>query len=230
MASRASTRTKSRSRKASGGVLTRTAVVWISFIAASTLVGGILLTIDGRSVPRLDGMSLSPLAAATTIGSDSDPMTRTRVAVDAKKWQAIVIHHSASIVGSPTSISKEHEAGGREGLGHHFIIGNGTGMEDGQVYIGYRWLDQQAGVHAAGPNAKFYNDHSVSICLVGDGERRPFTPAQLATLQKLVSSLSKQLGLTDDRVLLHSDIAPGVSDPGKLYPAGLYGARPMRQP
>ncbi len=203
--------------------LTRVRVVWVSFLGAMTLAGGMLLAIDGRPSPRSDGVSLSALAAATTIGStSSDPLTQTRKPLDTARWQAIVIHHSGSTRGDPTSIEKEHRDAGFKSLGHHFIIGNGSGMDDGQVHIGYRWLDQLPGAHAAGPNGDWYNQHSISICLVGDGNRQGFTQGQIQQLNTLIESLRKQLGLPADRVLLHSDLAP-VSDPGKLFPAGLYG-------
>jgi N-acetyl-anhydromuramyl-L-alanine amidase AmpD len=222
----ASRRTKSRRRPAAPLPqvgLTRVRIVWVSFLAAMTLAGGLLVLIDKDPSPRADGVSLSPLASATLIGSgSSDPLTQTRVPLDQSRWQAIVIHHSGSTHGDPASIEKEHRDHGYVGLGHHFIIGNGNGMDDGQVHIGYRWLDQKPGAHCTGPNEKFYNEHAISICLVGDGNRHGFTQAQIQQLNTLVESLRKQLGLPADRVLLHSDLAP-VSDPGKLFPAGLYG-------
>jgi N-acetyl-anhydromuramyl-L-alanine amidase AmpD len=225
MAARASSKSR-RAQPVTG--LTRARVVWVSFLGAMTAVGGLFLIASPRPIPRLDGASLSPLAA-TTVATTDGSLTQTRARLDVNRWQAIVVHHSGSIVGSPASIEREHEARRFDGLGHHFIIGNGHGMEDGQVHIGYRWLDQKPGAHAAGPNARFYNDHAISICLVGDGDRRPFTPAQLATLQALVESLRKQLALPADRVLRHADIAPGVSDPGRFFPADLYGPRPAVQ-
>lgn len=201
-------------------------MVWISFFGAMTLAAGLLMVLDGKPV-RTDGLILSPLASAETIGGANNLITTRRPLAN---WQAIVIHHSGSLVGSPASIEKDHQDRKASGLGHHFIIGNGTGMDDGQVHIGYRWLDQLPGAHVAGKDdaAKFYNERGISICLVGDGNRQPFTASQMQQLTTLVESLRKQLGLPTDRVLLASDIAP-VSDPGRLYPAGLYGQAGTRQ-
>lgn len=199
----------------------RIRAVWISFVAAMTLVGGLLLVLDGRPVPRVDGMSLSPLAATTWDPSPNvSPFLATRRPLDQNRWQAIVIHHSGSTVGTPASIEADHQARNLRGLGHHFIIGNGNGMEDGQVHIGYRWLDQLPGAHAAGPNGDAYNLHAISICLVGDGNRRPFTVAQLQRLETLVDTLRRQFNIPADHVVLHSDIAD-VDDPGRLFPASV---------
>lgn len=200
---------------------TRAQIVWVSFLGAMTVVGGLLLLASGPS-PRTDGVSVSPLAAASIVATGSSNLIQTRKTLDVSRWQAIVIHHSGASRGDPASISKEHRDAGFQGLGHHFIIGNGSGMDDGEVRIGYRWLEQLPGAHAVGQHEKFYNEHSVSICLVGDGNRTGFTQAQTEQLATLVDALRRQLGIPADRVLLHSDIAP-VGDPGRLFPAGLYG-------
>lgn len=184
-----------------------------------TLVGGLLLVLDGRPVPRTDGFSLSPLAA-TSWGSATDPILATRRPLDQQRWQAIVIHHSGSSLGTPASIEADHQARNLRGLGHHFIIGNGRGMDDGQVHVGYRWLDQLPGAHAAGAQGEAYNLHAISICLVGDGNRRAFTPAQLQRLESLVQTLSRQFAIPAESVVLHSDIAD-VDDPGRMFPSAM---------
>jgi hypothetical protein len=217
------TRRKSKSvqREASSPAIGRRArIVWVSFLASMTVVGGLLMLLDKGQVPRTDGLTLSPLAVASGVGiaGAADPVFETRRPLDTRRWQAIVIHHSGALNGSPASIEREHEARSLKGLGHHFIIGNGRGMEDGQVYLGFRWRDQLPGAHAAGPEGDWYNHHAISICLVGDGDRRPFTPAQLRELSELTQTLCRKLGIPESRVLLHSQIA-NVSDPGKLFPA-----------
>jgi hypothetical protein len=199
----------------------RIRAVWISFVAAMTLVGGVLLVVDGRPVPRVDGLSLSPLAATSwgVASSAADPILTTRRALDTQRWQAIVIHHSGSTIGTPATIEADHQARNLRGLGHHFIIGNGNGMENGQLHIGYRWLDQLPGAHATGPQGDAYNLHAISICLVGDGNRRAFSPEQLRRLESLTEVLRQRFNIPAERVVLHSDIA-AVDDPGRLFPAG----------
>jgi len=82
-----------------------------------------------------------------------------------RNWRHIVIHHSATATGSAASFDREHRERGWEGLGYHFVIGNGTGTGDGQVEVGYRWRNQQRGAHAGNLE---YNEYGIGICLVGD--------------------------------------------------------------
>ena len=201
----------------------RAKIVWGSLLGAMTMVGGPLLLLEGKPAPRVDGLSLAPLAAATG-PSIPEATLQTLRPLDRANWKGIVIHHSGSQLGSPASIQAEHEARNFRGLGHHFIIGNGNGMLNGQLYIGYRWQEQLPGAHAGGPEGQFHNLHSVSICLVGDGNRRAFTPAQMDSLVQLTSTLCRELGIPADKVVLHSQVAP-TDDPGRLFPEAEFRAR-----
>jgi hypothetical protein len=195
----------------------RAKVVWLALLGAMTGVGGLLLVADrSASTARADGLALPPLLASST-GPAIESVFRTRKPLDKARWKAIVIHHSGQPFGSPTSIADEHAKLGFRGLGHHFIIGNGSPMDDGELHVGFRWLDQLPGAHAAGDQGEWHNQHSISITLVGNGDRKPFTRAQLARLDQLLRALCRELDIPADRVYLHSDIAP-TSDPGVLFP------------
>jgi N-acetyl-anhydromuramyl-L-alanine amidase AmpD len=198
-------------------VTRRSKVVWGTLLAGMTVVGGLLSVLDRGGMPRLDGLSLPPLVAAAG-PSSVEVVFNTRAALDHQRWQSIVIHHSGSAVGSPATIEAKHKAQNFKGLGYHFVIGNGNTMSDGELYVGYRWLDQLPGAHAAGPEGDWYNRRSIGICLIGDGQRRPFTDAQVRRLVQLVSALARELGIPKDRIVLHSDVAE-VDDPGTFFPA-----------
>lgn len=185
-----------------------------------TLGCGLLLALESRPVPRSDGLALPALVAAAP-GNSIEAIFRTRSTIEPGRWQGIVIHHSGQTAGSPAGIAREHEARNLRGLGHHFIIGNGAGMDDGELHVAYRWLDQLPGAHAAGPSGDWYNLNSVSICLVGDGNRRPFSDAQIVRLNQLVEALARELKIPHSSIVLHSDVAP-VSDPGVLFPSARF--------
>jgi hypothetical protein len=197
--------------------LTRSKIVWGTLLGAMTGVGGLLAVLQGGPMPRLDGLSLPALVAAAG-PSSVDVVFNTRTPLDHQRWQSIVIHHSGSPVGGPAEIEARHKAQNFKGLGYHFVIGNGNGLEDGLIYVGYRWLDQLPGAHASGSEGDWYNRHAIAICLVGDGQRRTFTDAQMRRLVQLVSSLARELNIPQDKIVLQSDIAD-VDDPGQFFPA-----------
>ncbi len=202
--------------------LSRPQVVWVCLIGSMTTVGGLLLALEGERAPRMDGLALAatpPAAGATPI----EAIYRTRSAIEEGSWQGIVIHHSGSLHGSAATVASEHEARGLAGLGHHFVIGNGSGSEDGELHVGYRWLEQLPGAHTGGPQQDMYNRRYVGVCLIGDGDRRGFSEAQLARVTRLVRSLQSRLGLDPEQVVLHRDVAATTS-PGRAFPEASFRA------
>ena len=197
----------------------RTGIVWASFLAAMTGVTGLLALQD------VGGAGPGPLAAASIgmLGDRpaEDPVFRIDAALDKERWTGIVIHDSGEPAGEPDSLHRLHISRGLQGLGYHFVIGNGNGLGDGVIHVGYRWNQQLPGAHVPGEAGEHHNRHSIAICLIGNGDRRPFTDAQMAQLVGLVQRLQQRLGIPADRVQLQSDLVPGVSSPGRFFSSAL---------
>jgi len=132
-----------------------------------------------------------------------------------QSWKHIVIHHSASERGSADIFHREHKARGWDGLGYHFVIGNGNGSDDGQVEAGYRWTRQERGAHAG--NIEF-NEHGIGICLVGNFEDGRPTAKQLESLRKLVRFLQTKTGISSASIIGHQHV-PGKDTkcPGRHF-------------
>lgn len=151
--------------------------------------------------------------------TDNNAVFHTGVGIDRERWTGIVIHHSGKPAGDPESVTRRHLSMGLQGLGYHFLIGNGNGLGDGVVHVGYRWDDQLPGAHVAGPAGLTHNQHSIGICLIGNGDRREFTEAQMTQLITLIRRLQQKLRIPADQVSLHRDLASGVSSPGRFFSA-----------
>jgi len=131
-----------------------------------------------------------------------------------REWRHIVVHHSATPTGSMASFNEAHIKRGWDGVGYHFVIGNGSGTGDGEVEPTYRWRQQLQGAHAG--NAE-YNQHGIGICLVGDFEHggRP-TPRQMSSLRALVRFLQVKIGIPTYEVIGHCDVPPRHTEcPGR---------------
>lgn len=151
-----------------------------------------------------------------------------RQGVTPGSWLQVVVHDSGLHFEDHEHIDRRHRNEGLSGNGYHFVIGNGTGrLGDGAIIATSRWADQRPGAHVAADldggqaalaAADEHNRISIGICLVGDGDERAFTPAQIRALQSLVVQLQSRFDITDDHVLLHGDLSD-VSSPGRFFPS-----------
>lgn len=135
-------------------------------------------------------------------------------------WRYIVLHHSDSESGSLESLESLHRQRRDqfgmpwEGIGYHFVVGNGQGMLDGRVVSTYRWRQQLHGAHTRSPR---HNRRGIGICLIGDFELQAPTPRQLASTRKLIETLVTRFDIARHDVLRHSDVA-ATRCPGRLLP------------
>lgn len=143
-----------------------------------------------------------------------------RPGVTPRDWKYIVLHHTASDSGSVESIHHIHlknkDRSGRHwlGIGYHFVIGNGQGMDDGEVEPTFRWKQQMAGAHA-GVNE--YNQRGVGIVLVGNFEKSTPTPRQLKSVKELVKTLAREYAIDAEHVIGHGDVK-ATECPGQFFP------------
>jgi hypothetical protein len=144
----------------------------------------------------------------------SDPAWRVALQ---RKWEGILIHHSATPNGNLAQFDKYHrEVNHWLMVGYDFIIDNGDGGPDGRIETTERWKQQIQGAHA-GVGLKRFNDHWVGICLVGDfNETRP-TRAQMESLKRLVRFLQAYCGIQNENIRFHRDVRD-TDCPGKLFP------------
>lgn len=132
-------------------------------------------------------------------------------------WKHIVIHHTATPSATPRGIDRFHreQRHMENGMAYHFLIGNGRGMGDGEIYIGERWKRQIQGGHLA---SEQLNLSSIGICLVGNFESKPPTERQMKSLEALIRKLRQQTGLAMAAVTTHRSIHPRhTSCPGKHF-------------
>jgi hypothetical protein len=138
-----------------------------------------------------------------------------------RPWQYIVLHHSANPEGSYDQIDGEHrKILGYDGCGYHFVIGNGTGSSDGRIEVAQRWVNQKHGVHCRNAKNAAIDEYGIGICLVGDLDKKPPTPKQIAAARALVAYLSARYGIARGRVETHAHLAatPTVC-PGRFFPS-----------
>lgn len=151
------------------------------------------------------------LLLTESCSSDSDWYFKTG---DYTGWKYIVIHHSATRSGNAKGFHKYHTDMGYGGLCYHYVIGNGRGAKDGDLYTGFRWKKQMAGTHCT-INSWDYNIFGIGICLVGDFSRTKPTKKQMKTLMSLINKLRKKYKIPIKSIVGHKEV-PLDDDPDKF--------------
>ncbi|MDR3210676.1 MAG: peptidoglycan recognition protein family protein [Planctomycetota bacterium] len=178
--------------------------LWGLIFPAPVALGPVSFTLaDFRAVARaLPALPASPDWASASLSP---------------RWRRIVVHHSASTSGNAEIFDRFHreERKWENGLGYHFVIGNGQGMGDGEVAVGNRWREQIDGAHVRGTaGGDNLNASSIGIALVGNFQDSLPTPRQLAALKGLVNYLRQAAGISLAEVIGHNE----VSGRGTLCP------------
>lgn len=133
------------------------------------------------------------------------------------RWTHIVIHHSGSSVDTLKSMNNDHvNKKGWDGIGYHFIIGNGVNTIDGEVEETFRYRQLKDGAHALTPDL-FYNKHAIGICLVGNFNNTSPTEKQINSLKKLILKLKDTYSILDKNIMIHREVK-ATECPGKNFP------------
>jgi hypothetical protein len=181
-------------------------------MAATTLIGWAALPRAGS--PTVSGRA--PAADRAAIEAIAWPKEMT----PGRTWRFIVIHHSATPSGTMESIDQGHrDRGFSNGAGYHFLINNGRaeGTADGQVTPTSRWLEQLDGAHTKVREHPELNTEGIGICLIGNFDQEPPTPAQMASLEMLVLALRDRYDIPLERILGHGELK-NTRCPGRLFP------------
>ncbi len=136
------------------------------------------------------------------------------------RWQVVVIHSSATQMGSAASFDYYHRVvkGMEHGLAYHFVIGNGHGAKDGEVQVGPRWKGQQPGGHL---RSESQNEVAIGICLVGNFEKNRPSERQIEALDELIDYLQAKVGkirvTTHRRINVRPTLCPGHRFPEAMF-------------
>lgn len=190
----------------------------LAVLLLATACGAAALTAASRGVMEHRSGSKSAWPVLTPYAPDElNEALAIDPDVELRDWRYIVIHHSGTACGSAQSFDQNHRERGWRGLGYDFVVGNGVGQGDGAIVTGPRWYSQEPGAHA---NSNEYNLHGIGICLVGNMDEQPPTPAQWAATRALVAQLRRLCHIPPENIVGHNQIRGGGSTacPGKFMP------------
>ncbi len=166
---------------------------------------------------------VSPARAATHVSLPYSIKRAIALApVRPGRWHYIVVHHSGVDTGTVKGMDHYHRdvRHMENGLAYDFVIGNGSGMGDGEIAVGRRWTLQLDGGHLA---SEAQNKIALGICLVGNFDEHPPTRKEMESLRALVVVLMARCNLTPRAVKTHQQInivhtrCPGTKFPTKTF-------------
>lgn len=123
-----------------------------------------------------------------------------------RPWAGIWIHSSGAAKGGLRSLDKAYAA--RGGAPFHFVIGNGSETQDGEVEESPLWKLQRQGL----------NPDVIEICLIGVIDREKPTRRQQASLEKLLARLCRERLIPASEICAESE-RRRVNCPGRFYDA-----------
>lgn len=139
-----------------------------------------------------------------------------------RRWKYIVIHHSAGNYGNINFLQKVHRERQAndpiDAIPYHFVIGNGNGLEDGEITSDTRKKYNIWGAHVSGKNID-RNARGIGICLIGNFEKNLVSEKQYRALVELTKELMDKYSIPLENITGHGN-TPGESTkcPGNMFP------------
>jgi hypothetical protein len=170
-------------------------MIWVALVVSMTSVGGVLYALDpsAKSHDAKALMAKTPAALAVP----KAPGTWTKIVlVDTGSpfADAQTLHDHGLQLGEPT------------GVGYHFVIGNGRGLDDGRPYSCKFWTEQTPASAVYAPGA--IDRTTIVIGMAGNTKRDRVTVAQFEQARSLVADLMRKHEIAFDRVDF-SRLGPG---------------------
>jgi len=184
-------------------------------LAELAVANGLTTTTKIKTGQRLKVPSKTPERPALTFALKRE-FDRTKI--KAGLWKHVVVHHTATPVGTFQGIDRDHRERlhMENGIAYHFLIGNGNGMKDGEIKASRRWREQLQGGHL---KSEQLNMISLGICLVGNFEISQPSSRQLQSLASLINYLLKRCQLGRSAVKTHQQINTVFTlCPGRKFP------------
>lgn len=130
-----------------------------------------------------------------------------------KRWNWIVVHHTASDFGNLAYFRDLHQREkGWPDIAYHFLINNGTaGTAAGQVEESNLWHDRDGGYST---KVHEVNQFGIAIVLVGNFEKHSVPDQQMEALLHLILRLKREHGIPLDHIVGHRELW-ATACPGK---------------
>jgi len=155
--------------------------VMFALMTAMTVGSVVLLSLEGKPIKpmafSLASERQSPLSSVHTV-------LGTEAGLDVARWRHIEISYRANA----GQLSSEQGLSGSLALNYHFVISDGSGGQDGEIFASHRWTKQMP---CLSPSGLVSGEDTIEICLMGDPANPQCSPTQARRLERLARSLMR---------------------------------------
>ncbi len=160
--------------------------------------GAVVLMALGDNPPSAGPFCLSAYYRLDSV----DHALRSRIDPTLRQWHSIEIAFSGTKGGNIQRLAAAKGLADPANLDCHFVVGNGVGANDGEIQTTESWLSQRA-IHPVADEQG--DEHTIRVCVIGNGVSSLPTDYQLKRLETLLESLCRKFEISPDAVYLPRD-------------------------
>ena len=167
--------------------------ILISLVAAMTLGAIILMALDSKSI---SGGAFS-LASYSSLGSIKQAIT-VQNSASARRWERIEVFYSKTSGGNLEQLASLSGLTSSEDVNFHFLLCNGLGGIDGQIFTTEKWLRQWSSLPDGAWNG---GERTIRICVIASSTAKPLTGSQLTRTAELIETLARKFNIDHNNIL-----------------------------
>ena len=167
--------------------------ILISLVVAMTLGAIVLMALDSKSISG-GGFSL---ASYSSLGSIKQAIV-AKNSVSVRRWERIEVFYSSTSGGNLEQLASLSGLMSPEDVNFHFLVCNGLGGLDGQIFTTGKWLRQWSSLPDGAWNG---DERTIRICVIASETSDPLTGSQLTRTAELIETLARKFNIDHNNIL-----------------------------
>lgn len=167
--------------------------ILVSLVAAMTLGAMVLMALDSKSI---SGGAFS-LASYSSLGSIKQAVA-VKNSTSTRGWERIEVFYSRTSGGNLEQLASLSGLTSPDDVNFHFLVCNGLGGIDGQIFTTEKWLRQWSSL----PDGAWSGgERTVRICVIASSTTKLPTGSQLTRTAELIETLARKFNINHDNII-----------------------------
>ena len=171
----------------------RVTKILLSLVISMTVGAVILMALEDKSI---SGGTFS-LASYSALGSIKQAIV-SESTTSVRQWERIEVFYSRTSGGNLDQLASLNGLMSPEDVNFHFLICNGLGGIDGQIFTTEKWLRQWSSLPGGSWNG---TERTIRICVIASGTGNPPTGSQLTRTAELIETLLRKFHIDRENII-----------------------------